>query len=156
VLIANDGTDAVTGTFAGIAEGGTVTVKGTTFTVSYKGGDGNDVALTVTAVPVNVVAVVGAPGQVNVFNTDGSLRATVTPFAGFSGQLSAASGNLTTDFVQDVVVGATGTMGGHVKVIDGATGAEVRSFFAFEGFNGGISVAAGDVDGDGLDDVIVA
>ena len=45
-LIDNDGTDAVVGTFAGIANNGTVTINGKSFTVKYDGGDGNDVVLT--------------------------------------------------------------------------------------------------------------
>jgi fibronectin-binding autotransporter adhesin len=46
-IIDNDGTDAVTGTFKGLAEGATFAVDGNTFKISYKGGDGNDVVLTV-------------------------------------------------------------------------------------------------------------
>lgn len=46
VLINNDGTDAVTGTFNGLADGTLVTVGGTQFRIVYDGGDGNDVALT--------------------------------------------------------------------------------------------------------------
>jgi hypothetical protein len=43
-----------------------------------------------------------------------------------------------------------------VKVFDGTTGEPVQSFFAFAvDFTGGIYVAAGDVNGDGYDDVIV-
>lgn len=49
-IIDNDGTDAVAGTFAGIAEGGTYTNQGVTYTVTYKGGDGNDVVLTVKSI----------------------------------------------------------------------------------------------------------
>jgi autotransporter-associated beta strand protein len=45
-LINNDGTDAVTGTFLGLAEGATVVVSGMTFQISYVGGTGNDVTLT--------------------------------------------------------------------------------------------------------------
>lgn len=49
-IINNDGEDAVEGTFAGLAEGATVEVNGAAwFTISYVGGDGNDVVL--TAIP---------------------------------------------------------------------------------------------------------
>ena len=44
-LISNDGMDAVSGSFAGLNEGNTVTVGGRTFVISYSGGDGNDVSL---------------------------------------------------------------------------------------------------------------
>ncbi len=49
-IIDNDAADAVTGTFTGIAEGGDYTNQGVTYTVTYKGGDGNDVVLTVKSV----------------------------------------------------------------------------------------------------------
>lgn len=49
VIISNDGSDPVTGTFNGLAEGGTITVGSTSFKISYVGGDGNDVELTVLA-----------------------------------------------------------------------------------------------------------
>jgi autotransporter-associated beta strand protein len=45
LLINNDGTDAVTGTFNGLAEGATVTINGGNFRISYVGGTGNDVVL---------------------------------------------------------------------------------------------------------------
>ncbi len=51
VIISNDGSDAVTGAFTGLAEGATFNVSGNVFEVSYKGGDGNDIVLTVVSVP---------------------------------------------------------------------------------------------------------
>ncbi|HSW99111.1 MAG TPA: hypothetical protein VLF71_04685 [Candidatus Saccharimonadales bacterium] len=50
-IIDNDASDPVTGTFSGLAEGATVTVNGYVFKISYKGGTGNDVVLTVQNVP---------------------------------------------------------------------------------------------------------
>ncbi|MBX7103495.1 MAG: hypothetical protein K1X57_05415 [Gemmataceae bacterium] len=44
-IVDNDGADAVTGTFNGLAEGATVTIGATNFTISYVGGDGNDITL---------------------------------------------------------------------------------------------------------------
>jgi autotransporter-associated beta strand protein len=48
-VIANDGADAVTGTFTGLAEGATVVFNGVTLQISYVGGTGNDVVLTALA-----------------------------------------------------------------------------------------------------------
>jgi autotransporter-associated beta strand protein len=51
-LIDNDGTDAVTGTFAGLPQGATILAGGQLFAISYAGGDGNDIVLVATATPV--------------------------------------------------------------------------------------------------------
>jgi autotransporter-associated beta strand protein len=45
-LIANDGTDAISGTFSNAANGSTITVGAYMFTVNYAGGTGNDLVLT--------------------------------------------------------------------------------------------------------------
>ena len=50
-ILSNDLTDAVTGTFAGLAEGDTVSAGGSHFRISYAGGDGNDITLTVLGSP---------------------------------------------------------------------------------------------------------
>ncbi len=47
-IIDNDGTDAVNGTFQGLAEGATFALGIVTIQISYVGGTGNDVVLTVT------------------------------------------------------------------------------------------------------------
>jgi hypothetical protein len=55
----------------------------------------------------------------------------------------------------DLIVGADAGAGPHVKVFDGATSAAVDSFFAYDpSFAGGVRVAAGDVNGDGVADII--
>jgi fibronectin-binding autotransporter adhesin len=46
-IVTNDGTDAVVGTFAGLPQGATVSAGSTRFTISYVGGTGNDITLTV-------------------------------------------------------------------------------------------------------------
>lgn len=50
-IIENDGADSVSGTFDGIVEGSNFTQNGIVFKITYKGGDGNDVTLTVQNVP---------------------------------------------------------------------------------------------------------
>jgi autotransporter-associated beta strand protein len=50
-IINNDGSDPITGTFAGLAQGATFTSDGVTFSITYSGGsNNNDVVLTVTNV----------------------------------------------------------------------------------------------------------
>jgi fibronectin-binding autotransporter adhesin len=50
-IINNDGADAVSGAFAGLGQGATFVVRGVTFQISYTGGTGNDVVLTVQSSP---------------------------------------------------------------------------------------------------------
>ncbi|MFZ3010206.1 MAG: hypothetical protein WA030_04310 [Candidatus Microsaccharimonas sp.] len=50
-IISNDSNDAITGTFAGLAQGATFVLDDITYTISYVGGTGNDVVLTATTVP---------------------------------------------------------------------------------------------------------
>ena len=51
VIIANDATDAVTGTFKGMADGSKVTLGSYTYQINYDGGTGNDVVILVTGTP---------------------------------------------------------------------------------------------------------
>jgi parallel beta-helix repeat protein len=58
VIVNNDGTDAVTGTFAGLPQNATFNVSGTTFQINYAGGsNSNDVVLTATAVTCNNISI---------------------------------------------------------------------------------------------------
>ncbi|MDA8019121.1 MAG: hypothetical protein MPN21_16910 [Thermoanaerobaculia bacterium] len=51
-----DPSSVLSGTFAGIPNGGSVSVGMLTFTVDYNGGDGNDVVLDVIALPVELLS----------------------------------------------------------------------------------------------------
>lgn len=50
-IIENDGSDAVTGTFTGLAQNATFTASGVVYRINYSGGTGNDVVLSVVSVP---------------------------------------------------------------------------------------------------------
>jgi autotransporter-associated beta strand protein len=55
-IIVNDGADAIAGTFAGLPESASLNTSGYGFTISYIGGTGNDVQLTLTDVPAGIAA----------------------------------------------------------------------------------------------------
>lgn len=73
----------------------------------------------------------------------------------FLGGIFVAAGDVNGDGYADIVTGADAGGGPHVQVFSGANGALLHSFFAYGAtFTGGVRVAAGDVDGDGRDDII--
>jgi VCBS repeat-containing protein len=88
--------------------------------------------------------------------------ATFTEIAGFfaynsafPGGVSVAAGDVNGDGLADIVTGAGPGGGPHVRVWNGADLSEIGGFFAYNSaFPGGVNVAAGDVDGDGLADII--
>jgi hypothetical protein len=95
-------------------------------------------------------------GHVKVFDgVTGDLRASFFAFPGATQGVTLGMGDFNGDRWADIVVGlGAGAPNGHVKVFDGRSGNQLASFFAFPGFNGGVNVAAGDIDGDGRADII--
>ena len=70
VIIENDGTEQVSGTFAGLPQGASLSIGGVPFHVYYDGGDGNDVALV-----RNVPPALTAPADQTAFqNVDLSIK----------------------------------------------------------------------------------
>lgn len=98
----------------------------------------------------------GQPTQVLAGDTLASLGAGFPFGAGFGTSVRTAVGELSGDGVADIVV-AMGPGGGLVRLYDGQTIGEIASGFPFGGdFAGGVSLATGDVNGDGRVDIIVA
>jgi hypothetical protein len=97
----------------------------------------------------------GGVPDLTLFDRSGNTH-TLTAFdPAFRGGVRYASGDVTGDGADDLVVAAGPGGGPHVKVFDGQTGTVVRSFFAYNpAFGGGIELAVGDVNRDGFDDII--
>jgi len=101
VLINNDGSDAVNGTFSGLAEGATLTFGTNQFQISYVGGTGNDVVLRNAYVPFTGVTRTWDGGGTNGHWTEPQNWAgDVTPVAGDNLRFPASAVQLscTNDF----------------------------------------------------------
>jgi hypothetical protein len=94
-----------------------------------------------------VLVVSGADGHVlyNFFAYDPSFR----------GGVFTAVGDIDRDGTPDIVTGAGAGGGPHVRVFSGKDGSVIADFFAYDpAFRGGVSVAVGDVTGDGTPDIV--
>ncbi|MFH1661819.1 MAG: S8 family serine peptidase [Candidatus Falkowbacteria bacterium] len=96
----------------------------------------------------------GGP-HVRIFDIDGNLKGQFFAYdKNFRGGVNVASGDVDGDGIDEIIAGA-GTGGGpHVRIFK-ANGKVQGQFFAYDkNFRGGVNVAVGDVDGDGIDEII--
>jgi hypothetical protein len=99
----------------------------------------------------------GGLPQVRIFSgTDLHELYSVVPYnTTFRGGVNVAAGDVDGDGRTDIVIGAGPGGGPQLMVLSGVDRHVIASFFAYDStFHGGVSVAAGDVDGDGRSDLI--
>ena len=121
VLVDNGGTDPISPTLAGLPEGGVLEIGGQVFTISYTGGDGNDVVLT-RGVPAGVVAWDGGPtGMGSDWLVPENWSNDVLPTASDKVMIGPAMGDQPTDvsLSGDAAV-LTATVGRNLRLTDGA------------------------------------
>lgn len=84
------------------------------------------------------------------------LPSEMLPYDNFAGGANIASGNFDSDIDVEIVTGAKTGGGPLIKILE-QNGTVVQSFFAYaQTFRGGVDVASGDVDGDGVDEIITS
>jgi hypothetical protein len=107
----------------------------------------------------DLVVAAGPGGGPHVMAFDGVTGALILSFMAydpaFSGGVNVAVGDVDCDGYADIATGAGAGGGPHVEVFSGRTGQLIRSYMAYDpAFRGGVTVACGDVDGDGGADII--
>ncbi len=98
----------------------------------------------------------GREPMVSVYSYDGTLRSQFLAFdASFKKEVYVGAFDFENDGVKEIIVGAGEGGGPHVRVFDGEGNLKLQ-FFAFnQRFKGGVTVTGGDVNNDGMDEIIV-
>ena len=138
-IVNNTGSGIVSGTFGNLPEGASVSANGVTFKISYVGGTGNDVTLTVLGV---------TPTPTPTPSPSPTPAPTPTPPAPSPTPSPTPTGPF--------VLFATGAdAGGGPEVKVNFTNGTSVSFFAYDmAYRGGVRVTMGDLNGDGNNEII--
>jgi hypothetical protein len=114
------------------------------------------VAPPVVSPPVERFTTTGPGNGLDVFDHGQAMVSGAHLYPGFTGRLATAVGDVNGDGVLDIATVVASGGPAEVKVFNGATGALLLDFDAFPaGYTGGASIALGDLDGTGKDDIIV-
>ncbi|MCY2945235.1 MAG: MBG domain-containing protein, partial [Planctomycetota bacterium] len=113
-----------------------------------------------TIIPIDSIPILtttnGAANGITIWGSAGKKLGTINPYPGYTGRIVTALGDLNGDGVPDIITGVGAGAAPLLRRFDGRTLKEIgQGFYAYDkGFLGGMSVAAADVDGDGLCEII--
>jgi hypothetical protein len=96
-------------------------------------------------------------GQSNavIYNSSNAERARIQPMGSWTGGMRSTVGDVTGDGWADYIFAAAPGGGPRIVVVDGVSLQNVSSFYAYSStFHGGVYVGSGDIDGDGLAEIV--
>lgn len=104
-----------------------------------------------------ILAPTTGPASIFVYSRSGALEHSFPVFDGkFTGGVNVTVGDLDADGIAEIVVAAKAGGGPQVEIYTGA-GKRSTSFFAYRtSFRGGVDVAIGDINGDGVKEIVTA
>ena len=153
-----------TGSFASANIGTSIVVAVAGFNIS--GGSSANYSLTQPTTTANITAkgigempLVVSPGvgesEAVIYNSDNQVRARLSPMGSWTGGMRSAVGDVTGDGFADFLFAAGPGGGPRIVVIDGVSLKQISSFFAYAStFRGGIYISAGDLNGDGVEEIV--
>jgi hypothetical protein len=107
--------------------------------------------------PMYAVGTQTGSSEVKVYDpTTNALVYDIQAFPGFTGGVRVTMADINHDGIADIVIAAGPGGGPRVLVLDGSNPTNILySFYAFEpAFNGGVTIAAADLNGDGFADIV--
>jgi hypothetical protein len=96
-------------------------------------------------------------GQSNavIYNSSNTERARIQPMGSWTGGMRASVSDVTGDGWADYIFAAAPGGGPRIVVVDGVSLKNVSSFYAYSStFHGGVYISAGDIDGNGINEII--